>query len=174
MFSDGDNDDDDAPRPTRDEVDALFAAVLAEWDSRQPQVGDVIPKTWFYDQLGVMYPELANSYEQAIALEKKFLTLFYGTSGFRVYLLEHRKRFLRSNHARGFEVLPPEKQTDFAEKQRRKDINKALRDESMLLRHVDHEVLSMEQKRENEDAIARNVALARIFHRQRRPGFQKK
>lgn len=175
VYSEVENNDDDlAPRPTRDEVDSLFTAVLAEWDARDPQVGDTIPKTWFYDQLGVTYPELANSYEQAQACEKKFVGLFYGSDGFRTYLLEHRKRFLKSNHARGFEVLPPEKQTGFAERQRRKDINKALRDEHMLLTHVDNTMLSMDQRRENEDAIARNAALARIFHRQRRPGFRRR
>ena len=104
--------------------------------------------------------------------QKSFMMLFHGQSGFRTYLLKHRLRYLKANYANGYEVLAPEEQTGFAQRQRRNDINKALRDKSTILANIDMDALSSTQRKENADAVAHNEALARMLHR-KRPGFAK-
>ena len=172
MIYEENDDEPELARPSRDEIESLFVSVLAAWDARMAQIGDTIPVKWFYDQLGIIHPEKANSFERAAASQKSFLMLFHGQSGFRTYLLKHRLRYLKSNHANGYEVLDPKEQTGFAQRQRRNDINKALRDESTILANTDMDALSSTQRKENADAVAHNAALARMLHR-KRPGFAK-
>ncbi len=169
--SNGNGDDGDRdPRLSRSETEILFARALSEWDKKNAAIGDTIPVGWFYELLGVMPPSAANSFERAEACRANFMLLFHGDNGFRRYVLENRKRYLKSNYAGGYEVLAPDKQTNFAQKQRRGDINKALRDELAVLSNVDMELLSSHDRKVNADAVAHNVALAKILHR-RRPGF---
>ena len=172
MYEEHDDDEPEFNRPTRDEIDSLFVSVLAAWDARMAQIGDTIPVKWFYDQLGILHPQKANSFDRAEACRKSFMMLFHGQSGFRTYLLKHRLRYLKANYASGYEVLDPKEQTGFAQRQRRNDINKALRDESTILANTDMETLSSTQRKENSDAVAHNEALARMLHR-KRPGFAK-
>ena len=107
MYEGNDDDEPELARPSRDEIDSLFVSVLAAWDARMAQIGDTIPVKWFYDQLGILHPEKANSFERAEACRKSFMMLFHGQSGFRTYLLKHRLRYLKANYANGYEVLVP-------------------------------------------------------------------
>lgn len=162
--------DEDDVRPTRDEVNELFVNALAAWDERHAQVGDTIPAVWFFDVLGVTHPSKVNSFEQSERQRQLFMMLFHGESGFRTHVLKYRKRYLKSNYAGGYEVVAPADQTAFAQKQRRETINKALRDEATILRNTDHDVISAKQRQQNDDALAHNVALAKILHRRKPAG----
>ena len=164
---------DDEVRLGRAETEALYETALAEWDKRRSKVGDTIPVEWFYDVLGCMHPAKANSFERAEQCRQRFMIMFHGVDGFRSYILKNRKRWLKTNYSGGYEVLDPGEQTGFAQKQRRRDINKALRDEALLLTNVDFDEISPKQRQENEAAIAHNHALAKILHR-RKPGFEEK
>ena len=172
MFSSNGVDEDDNPRPGRPEIDTLFSAALQEWDRKNAQIGDTISAEWFYDLLGVLHPSKANSYERSVAQQKMFMMLFHGQDGFRFHVLTHRKRWLKTNYAGGYEVMPPEEQTRYAQKQRRNDITKALKDESTLLSNVEMARLSIKQREQNSDAIAHNVALMTMLSR-KKPGFGK-
>jgi hypothetical protein len=168
----GGEDGGEEPRRRRDEIEAIFRNALVEWDKRKSQIGDTVPAEWFYDMLGVQHPSATNSFELAEAARQNFMVMFHGEHGFRAYLLRHRKRYLKSNYAGGYEVLDPEQQTKYAQKQRRADIHKALKGESFLLQNVDMEHLSEKKRQENSDALAHNAALSDLLHR-RKPGFGK-
>lgn len=174
MFTEnGHKDEEDTLRLARSQIEDLFRIGLEQWDKSNYQIGDTIPAEWFYDLLGVLHPSKANSFEHSEAARKNFMMLYHGQDGFRAYVLKHRKRWLKTNYAGGYEVLDPKEQTQYARKQRRNDINKALREENTLLSNVDLNLISQKERQENAEAIAHNVALAKILHR-KRPGFDKK
>lgn len=170
-----DRDDDnseamDAPRLNAEGREALFQTVLRAFDDRPWSVGDIIPAQWFYDHLGVVHPSKCNDYEHMKREQFRWVLLFHGDDGFRRYLLKHRLRYLQSNHREGYIVLTSQQQVATAQRDRRDDINKALRNESMLLTHVDLDQLSQKERQQRDDALARNDKLAHMLRR-RKPGF---
>ena len=144
------------------------AAKLAE----QYKHGDWIADEILLSLSGLSHYREGDEHEEVITTrakilerEKEFTLKFLAfTSGLSDAMLErYLMRLVRDK--RGYRILPPAEQTQFVMGQYMKDRRRMERKAMRGLVHVDHEQLSPEQRRENEDAKARLMQLRLVDSR---------
>lgn len=87
------------------------------------------------------------------------------------WLLEEKNMCLQSVQGRGYRIVPPSEQTEFAVKQGRKKIRSELRKMGRRLSFVDTSALTADQRRENADALARLSFMEQQFSKAKRRRF---
>ena len=84
------------------------------------------------------------------------------------YLLEEKSMCLRALPGVGYEIVPPAKQTEYAEKEGWKQVRSGLRKMQRRLAYVDRSQLTHEQARANADAMAKAGALKQMISQAKR------
>lgn len=87
------------------------------------------------------------------------------------WLLEEKNMCLQSVQGRGYRIVLPAEQTEFAMKQGRKKIRSELRKMGRRLSFVDHASLTQDERRANADALARLSFMEQQFSKARRRRF---
>lgn len=114
--------------------------------------GSIVPHEWFYRTFGITPPKLCRSVSEAQSAQLAFLS---NIEGLKRELLEEHQIALRSARGVGYEVVPPQEQTEWAEEECKEDLRKALRTSRLRLLNVQLDMLTDEQKKLNTDALAR-------------------
>ena len=141
----------------------LFPAwrqTLAELEQAGIHAGQVISKRWLDERFGIREPLTIQEAER-----NRFIFLRSMTS-LREALLEKHQYMLRSVPGVGYEIIPPERQTDVALRDRGEQIRRALQTLAIELTYIRADELTDEQRRQNTGALAKVGALAGMAGRQ--------
>lgn len=103
--------------------------------------------------------------------ERWRLELMTQVDAFSEHLLVERAMCLKSVHGVGYLIVEPAKQTEFAVKKGRKKIRNELQRMASRLSFINYNALTIDQRRENADAVARLAFLEQQFSRSRRKAF---
>jgi len=133
---------------------------LAELEQAGIHAGQVIGKRWLEDRFGIREPLTIQEAER-----NRFVFLRSMTA-LRETLLEKHQYMLRSVPGVGYEIIPPDRQTDVALRDRGEQIRRALQTLAIELTYIRAEELTDEQRRQNTDALAKVGALAGMAGRQ--------
>ena len=125
--------------------------------------GTIIPKEVLLDMLGINEATTINQFQRN---QLDFLREF---DALRTSLLEDECVMLRAIPGIGYEVIPPEAQTDRAVQDRMYRVKKEVRKMCMELKHVQHDKLSNQQRAENANAIAKAGQFALMVRRNTLP-----
>lgn len=130
--------------------------------------GDVVSHNELYDSMSLPKPKGLVSVE---TLENWKLEVLSQIELLKAFLLEERNICLRSIPGRGYEIVPPEKQTDYAVKQGTKKVRAELRRMGQRLSYIDRSKLTHEDARKNADALAKLAFLQQSVKRANRKRF---
>lgn len=121
--------------------------------------GAVIEVEWLHQAFGIRRAE-------TIAQHKKNELLFLQQfDQLRTSLLERHNIMLRAVHGVGYAVIPPERQTDVAMKDRQREIKAAMRKLASEVSHIALDQLTDEQRKANADARARVAGMGAMFRK---------
>lgn len=140
----------------------------AELFSGRYTYGDVIPHDELRKALRLPKPEGKLAVEEVEAWR---LSLVAQVDALGDWLLEEKNMCLRNLPGRGYEIVAPSEQTDFAVKQGRKRIRAELRRMGRRLSFIDHSALSQDERRANADALARLSFMDQQFKKAKRRQF---
>ena len=147
------------------EIFPLWKNVLKTFQSHGFEDGQLIPKAWFVQRFGIMFPDddncLNKSPSQILALKNKadleFLNAF---EQLRNALLVEQKIDLQNVHSKGYRIVPSTEQTITAYDDGIADLHKALRKMGKRLVNTNLAKLDSAQQTENALAIARLGAIS--------------
>lgn len=114
--------------------------------------GDLIPHEVLQGALGLPKPTGRIQVEEYEAWR---LQLVGQVEALSSALLEDRNMCLQSVIGRGYKIVEPQNQSEFAVKQGQRELVSALRKMGRRLSFVDRAALTAEQAKENADALAR-------------------
>lgn len=129
----------------------------AELFSGRYSYGDMVPHEVLQAALGLPKPTGKITVDE---YESWRLALLAQIDGLATFLLEERNMCLRSVVGRGYEIVEPAKQTDYALKSGMSRVRSELRKMGRRLSFVDRSALSHEEARANADAMARLAFLS--------------
>lgn len=129
-----------------------------------PMPGDIITEEWRCEQFGITKPS-SGKFED---FQRYQFDMLNAMQGFTRELLENHMVHLKSIGGGKYVVLAAKEQTSEAWSSGVKDIGKAMVKMATQLSHVDHSVLSVEERKENTDAQARLSFMASMVKRARR------
>lgn len=127
--------------------------------------GDVIPHKWFYVHFGLKEPTATTRYGESKESAMLFMANFKRLED---ALLEERQMALRNIRGEGWEVVTPNEQTDWAMHTGTHEMKKALRKMYSRQMNVNHSMLTIEEKKENADSLARTSMLNSMLGRFKR------
>lgn len=130
--------------------------------------GDVIPHDELQAALRLSKPTGLLKPEE---YERWRLDLLSQLDALSDWLLEERNMCLRSIQGQGYQIVPPSEQTDYAVKQGRKRIRAELRKMGRRLSFIDTAALTVEERRQNADALARLSFMEQQFSKAKRRRF---
>lgn len=122
------------------------------------EYGEIIAKDWLLEAFEIQQPKTLAEFQRH---QFAFLDAL---TNFRELLSEHYKKELRALPGKGYEVVKPSEQTDFAKAEGQRDIRTALRRWERRLRNVEETLLTMEQAQYNAEWRGKLAAL-RSFQR---------
>lgn len=122
--------------------------------------GQIIPREWLEEAFGLKPATTIAQYKKN---ELVFLRQFTELSN---SLLKSHSMMLRPVIGVGYRVVPPEKQTAVAVKDRTNEVKRAIRKMVREISHVRLDALTDAQRKENADAIAKAGALGTMVRRQ--------
>lgn len=114
--------------------------------------GDLIPHEVLQGALGMVKPKGKVDVEDYEAWR---LRLVSQIEALQDSILEERNMCLQSVIGQGYKIVEPEKQTEFAVKQGQKGLRSTLTKMGRRLSFVDRSALTMDQAKDNADALAR-------------------
>ena len=135
------------------------AAKLAD---AQFDYGDVIPLEWLQKEFEIEIPAHADR-KTFQDLQFKMLAAL---DGFKETLLLEYHKALQNQFGVGYRVVTPQEQTDYAMRNLRRGVRKEIQKAIGVLTHVNHDLLSEDEIRNNADALGRVAALASFVKRQ--------
>lgn len=129
-----------------------------------PQPGDILTEEWRCEQFGLTKPS-SGKYEE---FQRYQFDMLNAMQGFSKELLENHMIHLKSIGGGKYLVLAPKEQTSEAWRSGVNDIGRAMSKMANALTHVDHSLLSGEERKENTDAVAKLSFMASMVKRARR------
>jgi hypothetical protein len=124
--------------------------------------GDIVSFEWLYGQFEIVRPAPDTPLAQAQKAELAFLSAF---QSFQEALLADHQIALDSVKGVGYQIIPPARQTAWAEDRGDTELKKALRKRRDRLVNVNMTSLTQGERRQNADALARLGALAGMAQR---------
>lgn len=118
--------------------------------------GDTVTHDWLYEHFRIDRPRPATPLEIAQKAELQFLSSF---KAFEECLLEDYQIALASVRGVGYKLVPPKEQTAWAEKDGYGEIRRAYRRLGSRLSNVDMAQLTVDERKQNADAMARFAML---------------
>ncbi len=118
--------------------------------------GDIVPHEWFYSAFNISKPNDGMSFKDSKKSQFDFMANFKRLES---YLLEEKQMALRNIRNKGWEVILPEEQTEWALDSGVSEMKKALRKMYSRQINVNYTLLSSEQKKENTDSLAKTSML---------------
>lgn len=140
----------------------LWKQAVTELLMLKPQSGYLITHKWLDEQFGLEAP---NGQTTRKATNKYDFDFMSSMGGFRTALLENHSIALRTITGRGYEILPPSEQTKFAMREGARAIAKSFNKMEALTTYVDHEKLTVAERKENTDALARLAMMRSMYQR---------
>jgi hypothetical protein len=134
--------------------------VIAE----QFELGAVIPDEWWWRHLEIVAPTPITPWAKAQEVRLRFLAAMEKVK--KGLLYEHQVALARAN-GRGWYIMPPREQTDWADREARKALQKTLADQRGRLGNVRLEELDDSERRHNADRMERAAALGAMIRRER-------
>lgn len=128
--------------------------------------GDTITHAWLAEHLEIATREGLMSVEKHRQLDFEVLRK---VDGFRDVMLSEHKRYLVNVRGHGYRIVAPPQQTGEAIRRLSVDVQRSVGKAMAALVHVNEQVLSLEDMRENADAKARVGWLNAIGIKQLRP-----
>lgn len=114
--------------------------------------GEVVPHNWFYQQFGIIKPEECPDFYSSKDAQLMYMTHI---EGLKRELLEEHQIAIKAVPGKGYEVVPPQAQTAWAEEALKTDLQKALRTSKARLVNIRLDELTDDEKKSNLDAQAR-------------------
>lgn len=114
--------------------------------------GQVIDHRWFLDQFGLLSPADCPDYTTSREAQ---LAYMLNIEGLKRELLEEYQIALRSVPGKGYEVVAPQEQTEWAEGCLRNELRKAMHTSQTRLVNLRLDELTDTQKKQNLDAQAK-------------------
>lgn len=130
---------------------------MEKFDATNHQDGDLLSLEWLKDTLQV--PTTGEERDKQFAFMSRFGT-------FKDYLLTQRKVALENVRGRGYRIVPPAEQADFAVDTALKHIRKGLAAGSSLLTHTRTHMLTNEQQSSHVDKQIKLAGLQQMLGRQ--------
>lgn len=125
---------------------------VEEFMSAGFQPGEIILHEWFYQQFGICKPEDCSDYKTAIRARLEYVAAI---EGLKRELLEEYQVAIKAARGKGYEIVPPEEQTEWAEDNLKQDLRKAVATSRNRLVNIRLDELTDEQRKANLDAQAR-------------------
>ena len=129
---------------------------LTEFLKEGLKPGDVLTHDRLFEAFSITKPQKDTRLEDAQKLQLQFLGQFQKLQD--ALLCEHQIA-LRSQSGVGYEVVPPGEQTGWAYGDGQRRMDKEFRRMAKLLLNVNHLELSMSQRRESADRLAKVAAM---------------
>lgn len=114
--------------------------------------GDIVPHDWFYEQFGIVKPEKCPNFKASQDAQLAYMT---HVEGLKRELLEEYQIAIRAAPGKGYEVVPPQAQTAWAEDALKSDLYRALKTSKARLVNIQLDELTDDEKKQNLDAQAR-------------------
>jgi hypothetical protein len=127
--------------------------------------GDLVEKEWLFSAFGLPMPAPDTPCEKADAMRLQFLDQM---NEFRKALLTEHQIDLTTKPGVGYEVTPPEKQSERAYEDGVSDIRRGMRKMLQRVTNVNYMMLTAEQRKENADTIAKASMLVTAIKTARR------
>jgi len=124
--------------------------------------GDTVPHEWFYTQFGLQRPDWQVSFEEGQRIQLKHLALF---EKFRLRLTTQHRMVLKPRDGFGYEVVKPEEQTTFSEREGLRKVRKAVSECRTRLECIALDRLDAVQRAENQDARCRLSMLEHMYRK---------
>lgn len=128
--------------------------------------GDLLSHDWL--QWALMLPQPRNIGE---AQECQFINM-HRVDLFRDYLLTEKNIALQNVRGKGYRIVPPHEQAQYAAETALTQVVKGLQRGSKLMTHTRVAILSDDEKKRHTDAEIRLSGLGQIVSRQRRDVFK--
>lgn len=133
--------------------------------------GDTMPRAWFIRAIGMevlpddakMTPEQYNRYELAVLQQ---------FTSFREAVLEKYQKWLVTDNAGGYTIVPPHEQATRAYEQMTRDIKAALRKGGARIQHTNVARLTDQQRADYADKLGKAASLAALFKARRALPFE--
>lgn len=129
--------------------------------------GDVIPHEWLIDHFGLEKPKHGTD-EQFKKYQFDFLEAM---EGFKNAMLVEHHMALENVRGRGYRILHPNEQTDFAIRQYKITMAREVRKAANLLHNIEVSMLTPEEQRENINARGKLAAIQSFTRKQLRPSL---
>lgn len=139
-----------------------LARAIATFDADGFKDGDMLSHLWLRHALDVPQPK---SLQQAEELQWALLSRM---DAFRAWLLTERKIALESVRGRGYVIVPPGRQAEFACKEAMSLVRRGLHKGDQLLQHTRLDALTEDERRRHSDAHVRLNGVKGLLTRQRR------
>lgn len=130
--------------------------------------GDLVPHEELQEALRLPKPSGRITAEE---YESWRLSLVAQVEALGAYLLEERNMCLRAVPGRGYEIVQPSEQTEYAMGHGMKRVRSELRKMGRRLSFVDRTALTHEEARKNADALARLSFLQQMANKAKRKRF---
>ncbi len=134
-----------------------FEQAVDAFDNTDHKDGDLLSLEWLKEILQV--PTTGEEREKQFIFMSRF-------GAFKDYLLTQRKVALENIRGRGYRIVPPDEQADFAVEVALKHIRKGLHAGSALLTHVRTHLLTNEQQASHVDRQIKLAGLRQMLGRQ--------
>ncbi len=121
--------------------------------------GDIIPRDWLLDHLGIAEPQekLTAKQHQAYAFE-----ILSKTDGFKEEMLTRYQRYLVNIRSIGYKLIEPPHQTNAAMTRLSKDLRKAISQAMSAVVNINDKALTLEESQANADARAKLGTIATL------------
>ena len=127
--------------------------------------GDIITHDWLQEHLGFERIDDGAMLTAQEHKERSFKWLQH-VEAFKAEMLEHHRILLVSVHGEGYRVAPPAEQTGLAMAKFETEVKTSFRRAGTRIKHVRHEALTEDQRKENVDAIAKLSMLRGMVRKQ--------
>lgn len=122
-----------------------------------PPPGHIITHEWLQENFGLKEPTGIEEYK-AMQFE-----LLQAMTAFREALLESHQIALKSVPGKGYEVVAAKDQTKFALTTGIASVKREMAKMASILLNVDHAQLTVDERRENADALAKAAMMRSMF-----------
>ena len=125
------------------------------------QYGDLIDFEWLHKNFDIQKPT-KGTFDEFQEYQFNFLA---AVSGFQGELLEQYQMALENVRGKGYRVLKPKDQTQYAEKRFVEDTKRSLKKAISILNNIKFDALTDAERKENADAKGRIAAICSMSKR---------
>lgn len=149
-----------------DDTPVWLERAISMYDKDARKDGDLLSHDWIKWALDIPEPK---TLDQADEVQWMMLSRM---DAFREWLLVERKTALQNVRGRGYRIVPPHEQGQYAAEQAMKLVKKGLEHGDKLMTHVRMSEMGIEEQKRHTDAHVRLCGIADMVKRQKRDVFK--